>query len=72
MVTPSLSVVSLLSMVLPKKDGGGNSTGDGALLGLVLWMFKVRNGPKKGLVEGVNAAELALYSVVVLRMDELY
>lgn len=29
--------------------------GDGALLGLAEWMFSVLNGPRNGLVDGVNA-----------------
>lgn len=33
----------------------GSMMGDGAREGLVEWRFKVRNGPRKGLVEGVKA-----------------
>ena len=41
-------------------DAGGNEMGDGALDGLVEWRFRVRSGPRNGLVEGVNVNSVAL------------
>ena len=34
---------------------GGKKIGEGARDGVVEWIFRVRIGPRKGLVEGVNA-----------------
>ncbi len=41
------------SPVVEVKYGEGRGTGEEARDALVEWMFRVRKGPRKGLVEGV-------------------